>query len=224
MKALAWAPQLAPNGDPRSLECDGGSSRTWHTLATPTTFSHLTERAPRRASIFDVIPSRPVSSTEPPCGPFGYRRVAKPQQPLAPIPHLGFGFASRGAADAVANEANKDGRLRFGPTFLNPYASSFSDSDGYIVESSSRPSSAKVIRSHEIEQAPSITPLDTHTAQQLPASDAFTPTSWWPYSESIRQARVTFRSLLYCWTYTCLGLAGDNKECTRVSASHSWYF
>lgn len=116
MKASAWAPQLAPNGDPRSLECDGGSSRTWHTLATPTTFSHLTERAPRRASIFDVIPSRPVSSTEPPCGPFGY--------------------------------------LRFGPTFLNPYASSFSDSDGYMAESSSRPSSAKVIRSHEIEQAP----------------------------------------------------------------------
>ena len=154
MKASAWAPQLAPNGDPRSLECDAGSSRTWHTLATPTTFSHLTERAPRRASIFDVIPSRPVSSTEPPCGPFGYRRVAKPQQPLAPIRHLGFGLASRGAADAVANEANKDGRLRFGPTFLNPYASSFSDSDGYIVESSSRPSSAKVIRSHEIEQAP----------------------------------------------------------------------
>jgi hypothetical protein len=48
---------------------------------------------------------------------------AKPQQPLGPISHLGFGLESRGAVDAVANEAKKDGLLRFGPTFLNPYAS-----------------------------------------------------------------------------------------------------
>ena len=99
-------------------------------LAVPTTFSHLTEGGPWRAWIFDVIPSRPVSSTERPRELFGYRNVAnKP-----------------GAEDEFAGRQ-------------------------------------------------ATTPLDTHT-----------------------------RSLLYRRTHTCPGLAGDNKECTRVSASHSWYF
>jgi lactoylglutathione lyase len=64
---------------------------------------------------------------------------AKPQQPLGPISHLGFDLASREEVDAVADEAKKDGLLKFGPTFLNRYAGYLciiSDPDGHMVESS----------------------------------------------------------------------------------------
>lgn len=62
---------------------------------------------------------------------------AKPQQPLGPISHLGFGLASREEVDAVAADARKQGLLKFGPTFLNPYAGYLciiSDPDGHNVE------------------------------------------------------------------------------------------
>jgi lactoylglutathione lyase len=62
---------------------------------------------------------------------------AKPQQPLGPISHLGFGLESRDAVDAVADEAKKDGMLKFGPSFLNPYAGYLCiivDPDGHTVE------------------------------------------------------------------------------------------
>lgn len=62
---------------------------------------------------------------------------AKPQLPLGPISHLGFGLASREEVDAVAAEAKKDGLLKFGPILLNPYAGYLciiSDPDGHTVE------------------------------------------------------------------------------------------
>ena len=62
---------------------------------------------------------------------------AHPQQPLGPISHLGFGLASRDEVDAISVEAKKDGLLKFGPTFLNPYAGYLciiSDPDGHLVE------------------------------------------------------------------------------------------
>ena len=62
---------------------------------------------------------------------------AKPQQPLGPVSHLGFSLDSRGEVDALAAEAKKDGLLKFGPTFLNPYAGYLcivSDPDGHMVE------------------------------------------------------------------------------------------
>jgi catechol 2,3-dioxygenase-like lactoylglutathione lyase family enzyme len=62
---------------------------------------------------------------------------AKPQPPLGPISHLGFALASREEVDAVAGEAKKAGLLKFGPTFLNPYAGYLcivSDPDGHMVE------------------------------------------------------------------------------------------
>jgi lactoylglutathione lyase len=61
----------------------------------------------------------------------------KPQQPLGPISHLGFGLESREAVDTVADEAKKDDSLKFGPKFLNPYAGYLcviSDPDGHTVE------------------------------------------------------------------------------------------
>jgi hypothetical protein len=54
-----------------------------------------------------------------------------------PISHLGFAFASREEVDLVAVEAKKEGLLKFGPTFLNPYAGYLcivSDPDGHMVE------------------------------------------------------------------------------------------
>lgn len=62
---------------------------------------------------------------------------AKSQQPLGPLSHLGFALASRQEVDAVAGEAKNAGLLRFGPTFLNPYAGYLciiSDPDGHNVE------------------------------------------------------------------------------------------
>ena len=62
---------------------------------------------------------------------------AKPQQPLVPISHLGFDLASHEDVDAIAEEARKDGLLKFGPTFLNPHAGYLciiSDPDGHLVE------------------------------------------------------------------------------------------
>ena len=44
---------------------------------------------------------------------------AKPQQPLGPISHLGFGLESRKAVDALADEARKDGLLN-GSQVLEP--------------------------------------------------------------------------------------------------------
>jgi lactoylglutathione lyase len=62
---------------------------------------------------------------------------AQPQQAMGPISHLGFGLVSREGVDAVAAGAKKEGLLRFGPTFLNPYAGYLciiSDPDGHMVE------------------------------------------------------------------------------------------
>ena len=62
---------------------------------------------------------------------------AQPQQPLAPVSHLGFAVSSRQDVDTVAAEAKKDGILKFGPTFLNPYAGYLcliSDPDGHTIE------------------------------------------------------------------------------------------
>ena len=62
---------------------------------------------------------------------------AQPQQPLAPISHLGFDLASREEVDAIASKARKDGLLKFGPTSLNPFAGYLciiSDPDGHMVE------------------------------------------------------------------------------------------
>jgi len=62
---------------------------------------------------------------------------AKPQQPLGPISHLGFAVDSREDVDAVAAEAKKHALLKFGPTYLNPYAGYLciiSDPDGHMVE------------------------------------------------------------------------------------------
>jgi lactoylglutathione lyase len=62
---------------------------------------------------------------------------AKPQLPLGPISHLGFGLDSREDVDAVAAKARESGLLKFGPTYLNPYAGYLcviSDPDGHGVE------------------------------------------------------------------------------------------
>src|SRR5262249_24628902 len=65
------------------------------------------------------------------------RPDAKPQSPLGPISHFGFAVASREAVDGVAQQAKTAGILRFGPTFLNPYAGYLcilQDPDGHNVE------------------------------------------------------------------------------------------
>jgi lactoylglutathione lyase len=62
---------------------------------------------------------------------------AMPQQPLGPLSHLGFALASREEVDAAAATAKNEGLLRFGPTFLNPYAGYvciINDPDGHNVE------------------------------------------------------------------------------------------
>jgi lactoylglutathione lyase len=62
---------------------------------------------------------------------------AKPQQPLGPLSHLGFGLNSREDVDAVAAKAKEAGLLKLGPRFLNPYAGYLciiSDPDGHTVE------------------------------------------------------------------------------------------
>jgi lactoylglutathione lyase len=62
---------------------------------------------------------------------------AQSQAPLGPISHLGFALASREEVDAVAEDARKEGLLKFGPTFLNPYTGYLciiSDPDGHMVE------------------------------------------------------------------------------------------
>ncbi|HEY2118614.1 MAG TPA: VOC family protein [Candidatus Acidoferrum sp.] len=61
---------------------------------------------------------------------------ARPQ-PLGSLSHLGFALASREEVDATAAIARNEGLLRFGPTFLNPYAGYLciiSDPDGHNVE------------------------------------------------------------------------------------------
>jgi lactoylglutathione lyase len=81
---------------------------------------------------------------------------AKPQQPLGPLSHLGFGLSSRDEVDAVAADAEKEGLLRFGPTFLNPYAGYLciiSDPDGHSVEFSHGQALGK--SSHYLETATS---------------------------------------------------------------------
>jgi len=75
---------------------------------------------------------------------------AKPQQPLGPISHLGFALASREQVDALAEKATKDALLKFGPTFLNPYAGYLcilSDPDGHMVEFSHGQALGKPVRS-----------------------------------------------------------------------------
>ncbi len=62
---------------------------------------------------------------------------AKPQLPLGPLSHLGFGLNSRADVDALAAKAKDSGVLKFGPTYLNPYAGYLciiSDPDGHNVE------------------------------------------------------------------------------------------
>jgi len=61
----------------------------------------------------------------------------RPQLPLGPVSHLGFAVASRHEVDDLAAKAKKDRLLKFGPTFLNPYAGYLcivSDPDGHMVE------------------------------------------------------------------------------------------
>jgi catechol 2,3-dioxygenase-like lactoylglutathione lyase family enzyme len=62
---------------------------------------------------------------------------AKPQSPLGPISHLGFGVNSREDVDAIAAKAKESGTLKLGPVYLNPYAGYLciiSDPDGHTVE------------------------------------------------------------------------------------------
>jgi lactoylglutathione lyase len=62
---------------------------------------------------------------------------AKPQLPLGPISHLGFGLNSRAEVDEIAAKAKANGSLKLGPVFLNPYAAYLciiSDPDGHNVE------------------------------------------------------------------------------------------
>ena len=62
---------------------------------------------------------------------------AKPQLPLGPMSHLGFGLNSREDVDIVAARAKENELLKFGPTYLNPYAGYLciiSDPDGHNVE------------------------------------------------------------------------------------------
>jgi len=78
---------------------------------------------------------------------------AKPQQPLAPISHLGFGLESRKAVDALADAARKEGLLKFGPKFLNPFAGYLciiSDPDGHTVEFSHGQSLGRPADPHKI--------------------------------------------------------------------------
>jgi lactoylglutathione lyase len=79
---------------------------------------------------------------------------AKPQQPLAPLSHLGFGLNSREDVDAVAAKAKEAGLLKLGPTYLNPYAGYLciiSDPDGHTVEFSHGQSLGKPL---SIEKSP----------------------------------------------------------------------
>ena len=65
------------------------------------------------------------------------RPGAKPQLPLGPISHLGFGLNSREEVYAVTAKAKESGLLKFGPAYLNPYAGYLciiSDPDGHNVE------------------------------------------------------------------------------------------
>jgi catechol 2,3-dioxygenase-like lactoylglutathione lyase family enzyme len=74
---------------------------------------------------------------------------AKPQLPLGPISHLGFALPSREEVDAIANQAKKEDLLKFGPTFLNPYAGYLciiSDPDGHMVEFSHGQALGKPVR------------------------------------------------------------------------------
>ena len=88
----------------------------------------LSDRPPSEESSFVMVLQEGTPHSRP---------DAKPQQPLGPISHLGFGLSSREEVDAVSTEAKKDGLLKFGPTFLNPYAGYLciiSDPDGHMVE------------------------------------------------------------------------------------------
>jgi lactoylglutathione lyase len=82
---------------------------------------------------------------------------AAPQSPLGPISHFGFAVPSRGDVDAIAGEAEASGVLRFGPTFLNPYAGYLcilQDPDGHNVEFSHGQSLGKSVE-REKRAAPS---------------------------------------------------------------------
>lgn len=62
---------------------------------------------------------------------------AKPQLPLGPLSHLGFGLNSREEVDTIAAKAKESGILKLGPAYLNPYAGYLcviSDPDGHNVE------------------------------------------------------------------------------------------
>jgi lactoylglutathione lyase len=62
---------------------------------------------------------------------------AKPQLPLGPMSHLGFGLNSHEDVDAIAAKAKDEGLLKFGPTHLNPWAGYLciiSDPDGHNIE------------------------------------------------------------------------------------------
>jgi len=75
---------------------------------------------------------------------------AKPQLPLGPISHFGFGLNSRDEVDALAANAKENGILKFGPTYLNPYAGYLciiSDPDGHNVEFSHGQSLGKPLAS-----------------------------------------------------------------------------
>jgi len=85
---------------------------------------------------------------------------AKPQMPPGPISHLGFAVPSREEVDAVANRAKRNSLLKFGPTFLNPYAGYLciiGDPDGHMVEFSHGQALGKPVRSEPAAETPAST-------------------------------------------------------------------
>lgn len=62
---------------------------------------------------------------------------AHPQQPIAPVSHLGFSVESREEVDRIAERARAAGILRFGPTYLDDvvgYICIIADPDGHQLE------------------------------------------------------------------------------------------
>lgn len=99
---------------------------------------------------------------------------ARPQLPLGPASHLGFAVASRHEVDDLAAKAKKDRRLKFGPTFLNPYAGYLcivSHPDGHLVEfsygqalgESDTHSEAQHARREQLEDKPQLAGFDRRT-------------------------------------------------------------
>jgi lactoylglutathione lyase len=88
----------------------------------------LSDREPGRETEFVMVLQAGVPAIMP---------NAQPQSPLFPISHLGFAVESKEEVDRLANLAKGEGRLRFGPQFLNQHAGYLcivADPDGHNVE------------------------------------------------------------------------------------------